>query len=124
MRKIMILFILFVFILTSTPVSAANGDGFVVVADVVIARPVGLVSLVIGTAFLIVATPFAVTSGSLGTTADTLVGEPFRFTFTRPLGDFRGMSDRDQSQQGKKNQQERTNESAGTNASVEEKNEQ
>jgi len=120
----MILFISFVLILTSTPVFAADNDGFVVVADAVIARPVGLVSLVVGTAFFIVAFPFAATSGSLGTTADTLVGEPFRFTFTRPLGDFRGMSDRDQSQQGKKSQQERTDDSTGTNASVEEKNEQ
>lgn len=118
MRRIMILFISFVLILTSTPVFAAENDGFVVVADAVIARPVGLVSLVVGTAFFIVAFPFAATSGSLGTTADTLIGEPFRFTFTRPLGDFRGMGTRDQSQQGKKSQQ------AGNDTSVEENKEQ
>ncbi len=124
MQKIMILFILFAFILPSTQVFAADDEGFVAAADVAIARPVGLVSLVIGTAFFIVAMPFAVTSGSVGSTADTLVGEPFRFTFTRPLGDFRGMGDREQSQQSKKKQQEGTDEPSGTDASVEKKNEQ
>jgi hypothetical protein len=56
--------------------------------DIVIARPFGFAALVIGSAFFVVAFPFAAMSKNTGKTADTLVGEPFRFTFVRPPGDF------------------------------------
>jgi len=90
MRKITILFISFILIFSSTQAFAEMNDGFIIIMDTVVARPVGLVALVVGGAFFIVAFPFAATSGSLNTTADKLVGEPYRFTFTRPLGDFIG----------------------------------
>jgi len=105
MRMILILFISFVLILTSTPVYAAEDDGFMIVMDVVIGRPLGLVALAVGTAFFVVSFPFALTSGSLDTTADALIAEPFRFTFTRPLGDFSQSSTHGQSQQVKERKQ-------------------
>jgi hypothetical protein len=86
MKKIMILCLTIVLILTSTPVFAA--EGFIIIMDMVIARPFGLASLVIGSAFFVVTLPFAAMSKSSHKTADTLVGEPFRFTFIRPPGDF------------------------------------
>ncbi|MCC6346579.1 MAG: hypothetical protein IT388_05265 [Nitrospirales bacterium] len=58
------------------------------IADTVIVRPLGIASLALGTAGFIVSLPFALISGSVDTTARELVEEPFRFTFTRPLGDF------------------------------------
>jgi hypothetical protein len=88
MKKMMSLFLIIVVIFTSTPVFAADGDGFLVIMDVVIARPFGLAALVIGSAFFVVAFPFAAMSSSTHKTADKLVGEPFRFTFVRPPGDF------------------------------------
>jgi hypothetical protein len=88
MKKIMILCLTIVLILTSTPVLAADDDGFIIIMDIVIARPFGLASLVIGSAFFVVTLPFAAMSKSTHKTADTLVGEPFRFTFIRPPGDF------------------------------------
>src|SRR4030042_2441625 len=44
----------------------------------------------IGSAFFAVTYPFAAMSNSVHETADTLVGEPYRFTFLRPPGDFSG----------------------------------
>ena len=88
MKKIMILCLTIVLILTSTTVFAADNDGFIIMMDMVIARPFGLASLVIGSAFFVVTLPFAAMSKSTHKTADTLVGEPFRFTFIRPPGDF------------------------------------
>jgi hypothetical protein len=88
MKKIMILCLTAVLILTSTPVFAADNDGFIIMMDIVIARPFGLASLVIGSAFFVVTLPFAAMSKSTHKTADTLVGDPFRFTFIRPPGDF------------------------------------
>ncbi len=57
-------------------------------ADVIIARPVGLVAIVLGTAVFIVALPFAAISGSVEPVGRTLVAEPCKFTFTRRVGDF------------------------------------
>ena len=90
MKNMTILFLTITLILTSTPVFAADNDGFIVVMDIVIARPFGLAALVIGSAFFAVTYPFAAMSNSVHETADTLVGEPYRFTFLRPPGDFSG----------------------------------
>ena len=88
MKKAVVLFLTLTLILTSTPVFAAETDGFIVIMDIVIARPFGFAALVIGSAFFVVAFPFAAMSKNTSKTADTLVGEPFRFTFVRPPGDF------------------------------------
>ena len=88
MKKTVILFLTITLILTSIPVFAAETDGFIVIMDIVIARPFGFAALVIGSAFFVVTFPFAAMSKSTSKTADTLVGEPFRFTFVRPPGDF------------------------------------
>jgi len=58
--------------------------------DVVLVRPLGIVSLAAGTAFFIVSLPFTIPSGSVGAAARRLVAEPFKFTFTRPLGERDG----------------------------------
>ena len=89
MKKIVIILISLVLILTITPAFADDANGFYIIADIAIIRPLGLVSLAIGTGAFIVSLPFALTSGSVDTTADALVSEPFRFTFTRPLGEFK-----------------------------------
>jgi hypothetical protein len=88
MRKMVILLVLFL-LLNSTAAFAESGDGFYAIGDLAIARPLGIASIVIGGAAFIASFPFALTSGSIKDTADLLVGEPFRFTFKRPLGDFR-----------------------------------
>ena len=53
--------------------------------------PIRVLSLglsVVSSAFFIVALPFTLTSGSTGDAWETLVEDPFAFTFTRPLGQF------------------------------------
>lgn len=61
-------------------------DEGAVVFDVLLARPLGLASLVIGTGVFIISLPFTVPSWSIGTAADKLIAEPFKFTFARPIG--------------------------------------
>ncbi len=56
--------------------------------DVIAVRPLGFLTLSIGSAFFVVSLPLAVVSGSTDKTAKALVGDPFNYTFTRPLGDF------------------------------------
>ena len=88
MKKLMLLLIVCLLLFNTTPAVADFDEAFITVGDIVIARPFGLAGLVIGSAAFIVSLPFAAASGSVEQTADTLVSGPFRFTFTRPLGDF------------------------------------
>ena len=89
--KKMVMAALIVVTLISTSVPSLGQDGAgapAMIADVIIGRPAGFVGMIIGTAVFIVALPFAAISGSVEPVARTLVAEPFKFTFTRPVGDF------------------------------------
>ncbi|MGB8368183.1 MAG: hypothetical protein ACLPYZ_11790 [Limisphaerales bacterium] len=67
---------------------ASEVESGAVVADVAIVRPGCFVATVVGSAVFIAALPIAVISRSVKDTADTLVVQPAKATFTRPLGDF------------------------------------
>jgi len=64
-----------------------------VVADVVIVRPVCLVATIIGSVFFVVSLPIAAISKSVKTTADVLVVNPAKATFTRQMGDLDALMD-------------------------------
>jgi len=89
MRKIIISLMVCLLVLNSTAAFAAETDDLVIIGDLVFARPLGIVATVIGGAVFIVALPFTIPSGSVRHTGAVMVGEPFNFTFDRPLGDFR-----------------------------------
>jgi len=71
------------------------GNGFVesgsaeaMVADALVARPIGLVSTVVGSAVYVVSLPFSLLGGNEKQAREKLVKEPSAFTFKRPLGEF------------------------------------
>jgi hypothetical protein len=89
MKKMVIAALIVVtLITTSGPAFAEGGTAAAMVADVIIARPAGFVGTILGTAVFILALPFAALSGSIEPVVQTLVVDPFKFTFTRPVGDF------------------------------------
>jgi len=61
-------------------------DGAAMIVDTIVVRPAGLAAIVIGAGISIVATPFALAGGNPKEVYGKLVGEPFDFTFRRPLG--------------------------------------
>jgi len=75
-------------IASTAPAFAETTDGAAIICDVLIARPVGLASIVIGSVMYIVALPFSIPSDSVDKTGKLLVADPFTYTFSRPLGDF------------------------------------
>ena len=89
MRKIMISLMVCVLLLNSAAASAAETGDLMIIGDLVFARPLGIVATVIGSAVFFVSLPFTIPSGSVNHTGNVIVGEPFNFTFKRPLGDFR-----------------------------------
>lgn len=56
------------------------------IADLVLLRPLGIVSMVLGTAFFIVSLPFSIPGGNTKAVFQKLVVDPAKFTFDRPLG--------------------------------------
>ncbi|HEY6281628.1 MAG TPA: hypothetical protein VIW72_07560 [Burkholderiales bacterium] len=54
--------------------------------DLIFVRPLGLVATILGTATFLVALPFTIPSGSVGSSAQALIGDPASYTFKRPLG--------------------------------------
>ena len=73
-------------------VRASTDNSLEVVGDLTLVRPGCFLVTVLGSAVFLVALPFAATSGSVKSTADTLVVHPAQATFTRPLGDFSSLN--------------------------------
>jgi hypothetical protein len=75
------------------PVQENSQDDIPIIIDVLILRPVGLATCVLGLAASIVAMPFAIPSNSTGKVYRALIAEPFYYTFKRPLGKNRSMDE-------------------------------
>jgi hypothetical protein len=65
-----------------------DGRETAVVLDVLVARPLGLLSIAAGSALFIVSLPFTIPSGSMDAAATELVKKPVHYTFKRPLGEL------------------------------------
>jgi hypothetical protein len=78
---------------TTMPAVAGEDKSLEALADVAIVRPGCFVATVGGTALFIVALPFAAMSRSVKKTAHTLITNPAKATFTRPVGDFSTIED-------------------------------
>lgn len=90
MKKTFLTIFLFIFLVSSSIALAEERkepSGGAVLFDVVLARPLGVVSIVLGSAVFVVGLPFTIPTGTVGLSARKLVGEPFSFTFVRPVGD-------------------------------------
>ncbi len=61
-------------------------DPYAMVADLVVARPLGVVLTVGGIAVWLVSLPFTLLSGSVNEAAETLIAGPAEATFVRCLG--------------------------------------
>ena len=56
--------------------------------DMVFMRPLMLVGTAVGAVSFVVTLPFSALGGNVGEAGETLVMEPARYTFVRPLGDI------------------------------------
>ena len=77
---------------TATPALAAD-NSVEVISDAALVRPGCFVATLIGTAIFVAVLPIAATSRSVKKTAHTLVLNPAKATFTRPLGDFSSLKE-------------------------------
>ncbi len=74
--------------LARTGMEQSPPDAGAMVADFVLLRPLGLVSLVTGFTFFVLSSPFSALGGNIHTAWDKMAADPAKFTFARPLGVF------------------------------------
>jgi len=75
--------------LSSTwPQEDRTPQGEWILADLLVARPLGIAACAVGFAGSILSIPFAAMSNSDQDVSRRLIAEPFASTFTRPLGRF------------------------------------
>jgi hypothetical protein len=58
------------------------------IVDIVAARPIGLVATITGALVFVVSLPFSALGGNTPEAWDSLVVDPAKYTFRRPLGDY------------------------------------
>jgi hypothetical protein len=56
--------------------------------DALVVRPLGLCATVIGGVVFVVSLPFSALGGNTASAYKYLLADPFKFTFSRPLGEF------------------------------------
>lgn len=89
MKKISIISL--VLLVVSIPALALAIDeekDITIPVDIILARPLGLASIAVGTSLFVISLPFTAISGSVGKAASILIFRPVDFTFNRPIGDF------------------------------------
>lgn len=84
--------VVLVMLMLGSPVQAnPAGSGSntpAIMADVLIARPLGLMAMLGGTALYVISLPFTLPTRSNDEAQRTLIEYPYHYTFTRPVGDF------------------------------------
>ncbi|MBC8412683.1 MAG: hypothetical protein ISR96_06270 [Nitrospira sp.] len=88
MKKLLIMLIALVMILSSAPVFAAEVDASNIMADTLILRPMGFLATVVGTSLFLVSYPIAKITDSEDTSYKVLIKEPVDYTFKRPIGEI------------------------------------
>ena len=88
MKKITAVILVLAFLLVSVPVFAGTEKDGPIAGDTIFARPLGIVSIIGGAALWVVSFPFALITGSVPDTTETLITNPIKYTLARPVGDF------------------------------------
>jgi len=74
--------------LARTETEQSRPDGGAMVADFLILRPLGILTLVTGFTCFVLSSPFSALGGNIHTAWDKMAADPAQFTFARPLGVF------------------------------------
>jgi hypothetical protein len=88
MKKILVLILAVSLCVASVPAFAGTENDGSVIGDILFARPLGIAGIAAGAGLFIISLPFAAITGCVDKTARTLVVNPVKFTFDRPVGDF------------------------------------
>lgn len=74
--------------LAQNPIQVTEPSAESMAVDLIVLRPLGIVSLAAGTTLFIASLPFSALGGNVDQAAEKLMKDPAKFTFTRKLGDL------------------------------------
>lgn len=63
-------------------------SGTAMIADLVVVRPLGIVTTIAGCVLFVLSSPFSAMGDNIDTAKEKLINEPAAYTFKRPLGEF------------------------------------
>jgi hypothetical protein len=66
----------------------AEPTGGMMMWDMLVMRPIGIVGTAVGSVVWLISYPFAALGGNTDESTERLVADPFEWTFQRPLGEF------------------------------------
>ncbi len=98
-RKLMSYFVAIMLVVTNTAIASSANMAYyddhaeaptagTMLADTVMVRPLMLIGTAVGVVAFVVTLPFSALGGNVGDAGQTLVVEPAKYTFIRPLGVF------------------------------------
>jgi hypothetical protein len=87
-KKLIAFLVMLALIAGATPTLANEPTDAYIIPDVLLARPLGLAAIVLGSVIFVIALPVSIPSGSVKKVGQRLVSDPVEFTFVRPVGDF------------------------------------
>jgi hypothetical protein len=98
-RKLMSYCVAIMLVVTNTAIASSTSmtyyddhteapTGGTMLADTVMVRPLMLIGTAVGVVTFIVTLPFSALGGNVGDAGQTLVIDPAKYTFIRPLGVF------------------------------------
>ncbi len=95
MKKVIVVLLTIGIMLSSSMAFAVDFkdsvDGFDIAFDSVVFRPLGVAATMGGSIIFFISLPIAAITDSIEPAAELLVKDPYRFTFVRPLGEFKSL---------------------------------
>jgi hypothetical protein len=88
MKKVIVVFLAVMLLAASVPAFAGTENDGAIVGDMLFARPLGIVAVVAGAAAWVVTLPFAALGGNIDQTTHSLITNPVKYTFARPVGEL------------------------------------
>ena len=85
--KIIAIACILLFMLPAAGFAGNAKDDEHVIADLILAKPVGFLALIVGGSIYVVSLPVTIPFGWHGTAYKSLVKKPYEFTFQRELGE-------------------------------------
>ena len=88
MKKAIVVILTLALLAASVPAFAGTEKDGAIVGDVLFTRPLGLAAVVGGAALWVVTLPFAALGGNIDQTTHSLITNPVKYTFARPVGEL------------------------------------
>ena len=95
-KKFLVIFMISVFLIAPVASTALADEyferedpsGALMIFDVILVRPIGIVATVVGSVFYVISLPFSLLGENSDEASQALIKDPAAYTFSRPLGEF------------------------------------